>query len=118
MAQECFYTNLLGKQLEYAQADTRPSIIQRQQLMQYLMGQFRQPVASQAQPIHTPATSHSPQKSAQAQQEQCSNYGLPIEVRTIGQLQTYGTAVYNPYGAKIEVGDPFMQLPSSKLTSL
>jgi hypothetical protein len=34
MAQECFYTNLLGKQPEYAQADSRLSIIQRQQLMQ------------------------------------------------------------------------------------
>jgi hypothetical protein len=117
MAQECFDTNLLGKQPEYAQADSRLSIIQRQELMQYLMSQFQQPVASQAQPVHAPAASHSHQKSVQAQQEQCSNYDLPIEVRTIGQLQTYGTAVYNPYGAEIEVGDPSMQLPSSRLTS-
>jgi hypothetical protein len=117
MAQECFYTNLLGKQPEYAQAGTRPSIIQRQQLMQHLMSQFRQPLASPAQLIHAPAASHSPQKSAQAQQEQCSNYDLPIELRTIGQLQAYGTAVYNPYREEIEIGDSSMQLPSSRLTS-
>jgi hypothetical protein len=51
-------------------------------------------------------------------QEQCSNYNLPIEVRTIGQLQTYETAVYNPYGLKIEAGNPSMQLLSSRFASL
>ncbi|KAI8411137.1 hypothetical protein FOFC_07731 [Fusarium oxysporum] len=116
--QECFYAYLLGNQTEYAQADSQQSIIQHQQPIQHLMSQSRQPVVFQAQPIYAAAASYSPQKSAQAQQEHRLNYDLPIEVRTIGQLPAYGTAVYDPYGPKIEVGDPSMQLPSSRFASL
>jgi hypothetical protein len=86
--------------------------------MQYLMSQFQQPVTAQAQRIHAPAADHSRPKPAQAQQEQWSNYDPPIGVTTIGQLPAYGTAVYDPYGPKIEVDDPSMQLPSSRLASL
>jgi len=118
MVQECFYAYLPRNRPEYAQADSQQSIIQYQQPMQHLMGQFQQPVASQAQPIHAPAADHSHQKPAQAQQEQWSNYDLPIEVTTIGQLPVYGTTVYDPSGPKIEVDDPSMQLPSSRLASL
>jgi hypothetical protein len=81
------------------------------------MSQSKQPVTSQAQPIHAPAAGFSPQKHAQAQQEQWSNYDFPIEVTTIGQLPAYRTAVYDPYGPRIEVDDPSMQLPSSRLVS-
>ncbi|KAI3571831.1 hypothetical protein IWW34DRAFT_824600 [Fusarium oxysporum f. sp. albedinis] len=70
MVQECFYAYLPGNQPEYTQADSQQSVIQYQQPMQHLMGQFQQPVASQAQPIHAPAADHSHQKPAQAQQEQ------------------------------------------------
>ncbi|RYC78445.1 hypothetical protein BFJ63_vAg18682, partial [Fusarium oxysporum f. sp. narcissi] len=118
MVQERFYAYLPRNRPEYAQADSQQSIIQYQQPMQHLMGQFPQPVASQAQPIHAPAADHSHQKPVQTQQEQWSNYDLPIEVTTIGQLPVYGTTVYDPYGPKIEVDDPSMQLPSSRLGSL
>ncbi|KAI3573376.1 hypothetical protein IWW34DRAFT_886370 [Fusarium oxysporum f. sp. albedinis] len=118
IAQEYFYPYLPGNKPEYAQADPQQSIVHYQQPMQYLMSQSQQPVTSQAQPIHAPAADHSSHKSAHAQQEQWSNYDLQIQVTTIGQLPAYGTAVYDPYGPKIEVNDPPMQLPSSRLASL
>ncbi|EXK24444.1 KRAB domain-containing zinc finger protein [Fusarium oxysporum f. sp. melonis 26406] len=118
VAQECFFTYLPGNQPEYVQADLQHSIVQYQHPMQHLMSQSQPPVASQAHPLHAPAADHPPQKSAQAQLEQWSTNDPPIEVTTIGQLPAYGTAVYDPYGPKIEVDDPSMQLPSSRLASL
>jgi hypothetical protein len=49
---------------------------------------------------------------------QWSNNDLPIEATTIGQLPMYGTAVYDPYGPKIEIDDSSMQQPSSRVASL
>ncbi|WZH40857.1 uncharacterized protein QYS62_001795 [Fusarium acuminatum] len=113
MIQECLYAYLPGNQPEYA-ADSQQSIIQYQHPMQHFMSQSQEPVTSQAQPIHAPAADHSPQD----QQEQWSNYVLPPEATTSGQLLAYGTAVYDLYGPKIEGEDPLMQLPSSRLASL
>ncbi|RYC78325.1 hypothetical protein BFJ63_vAg18800 [Fusarium oxysporum f. sp. narcissi] len=92
MVQERFYAYLPRNRPEYAQADSQQSIIQYQQPMQQLM--------------------------SQSQQENWSNYDLPIEATAIGQLPAYGTAVYDPYELKIEVDDPSIQLPSSRLASL
>ncbi|KAH7180252.1 hypothetical protein DER46DRAFT_619803 [Fusarium sp. MPI-SDFR-AT-0072] len=58
--------------------------------------------------VSCPMADYSPQKPNQAQQEQWSNYDLLIEVTTLGQLPVYRTAVYDPYGPKIEVNDPSM----------
>ncbi|KAF9764710.1 hypothetical protein IL306_002734 [Fusarium sp. DS 682] len=118
IAQECFYAYLPGNQPEYVQADPQQSVVQHQHPMQHLMSQSQPPVDSQAQPLHPPAADHPPQKSAQAQLEQWSTNDPPIEVTTIGQLPAYGTAVSAPYGPKIDVADPSMRLPSSRLTSL
>ncbi|KAK7582879.1 hypothetical protein V3481_012176 [Fusarium oxysporum f. sp. vasinfectum] len=118
MVQECFYTYLLRNQPEYAQTDFQQSTIQYQQPMQHLISQFQQPVTFQAQLIHAPAADYSPLTSAQVQQEQWSNDDPLIEVTAIGQLPTYGTADYDFYGPKIEVDDPWIQLPSSRLASL
>ncbi|KAI3571873.1 hypothetical protein IWW34DRAFT_891236 [Fusarium oxysporum f. sp. albedinis] len=117
VVQECFYAYLPGNQPEYA-ADSQQSIVQYQQPMQFLMSQSQQSVTSQAQPIHAPAAEHSPQKFVLGQQEQWSNYDLPIKVTTTRQLPAYGTTVYGAYGPKIEVDDPSMQLPSSRLADL
>ncbi|WKT54181.1 Zinc finger C2H2-type [Fusarium oxysporum f. sp. vasinfectum] len=117
VVQECFYAYLPGNQPEYA-ADSQQSIVPYQQPMQLLMSQFQRPVTSQAQPIYTPAAEHFSQKFVLAQQEQWSNYDLPIKVTTIAQLPAYGTAVYDAYGPKIEVDDPLMQLPSNKVANL
>ncbi|EGU73142.1 hypothetical protein FOXB_16347, partial [Fusarium oxysporum f. sp. conglutinans Fo5176] len=92
VVQECFYAYLPRNRPEYAQADSQQSIIQYQQPMQQLM--------------------------SQSQQEKWSNDDLPIGVTAIGQLPAYGTAVCDPYGPKIEVDDPSIQLPSSRLGSL
>ncbi|EXK23314.1 hypothetical protein FOMG_19905 [Fusarium oxysporum f. sp. melonis 26406] len=92
IVQEHFYTYLPKHRPEYVQADSQQSIIQYQQPMQ--------------------------QPMSQVQQGKRSNYDLPIEVTSIGQLPAYGTAVYDFYGPKIEVDDPSMQLPSSRFASL
>jgi hypothetical protein len=113
IVQECLYAYPPGNQPEYA-TDSQQSIIQYQHPMQHFMSQSQEPVTSQAQPIYAPTANHSPRD----QQEQWSNYVLPLEVTTSGQLLAYGTAVYNPYGPKIEGEDPLMQLPSSRLASL
>ncbi|EGU88420.1 hypothetical protein FOXB_01062 [Fusarium oxysporum f. sp. conglutinans Fo5176] len=115
--QERLCKYLLGKEPEYAQADSQQSMIQYQQHIQNLISQPPQPVTSQAQTIHVPACNHSFQISAQAQQEKWSSYVLPIEATTIRQLPAFGNAVYDSYEAKIEVDDPLMQLPSRVLAS-
>jgi hypothetical protein len=118
IAQEYFYAYLPGNKPEYAQADPQQPIVHYQHPIQHLMSQSQQSVTCQVQPIHAPAAEHSPQKFVLDQQEQWSNYDLPIKVTTIRQLPAYGTAVYDAYGPKIEVDDPSMQLPSSRLASL
>ncbi|KAF4415725.1 KRAB domain-containing zinc finger [Fusarium acutatum] len=118
VAQECFFTYLPGNQPEYVQADLQHSIVQYQHPMQRLMSQSQPPVASQAQRLYAPAADHPPQNYAQAQLEQWSTNDPPIEVTTIGQVPAYGTVVYDPDGPKIEVDDPSMELPSSRLASL
>ncbi|KAK2926395.1 Zinc finger C2H2-type [Fusarium oxysporum f. sp. vasinfectum] len=116
--QECLCKYLLEHEPEYPQADTQQSIIQYQQYIQNIISQPQQPVTSQARTIHALAAKHSPQMSAQAQQEKWSNYVLSTEATTIRQLPAYGNAVYDPYEAKIEVDDPLMQLPSRRLASM
>ncbi|EXM13608.1 Zinc finger C2H2-type [Fusarium oxysporum f. sp. vasinfectum] len=116
--QERLCKYLLGKEPEYAQADSQQSMLQYQQHIQNLISQPQQPVSSQAQTIHAPAGNHSFQISAQAQQEKWSSYVLPIEATTIRQLPAFGNAVYDSYEAKIEVDDPLMQLPSRVLASM
>ncbi|KAK2042855.1 hypothetical protein LZ31DRAFT_469525 [Colletotrichum somersetense] len=58
----------------------------------------------------------------QAQPEEYWNsvpYQAPVEVATIGQLPTYGSGVYDPWGGpKIEFEDPSMQLPSARIENL
>ncbi|KAH7186785.1 hypothetical protein DER44DRAFT_858203 [Fusarium oxysporum] len=115
--QECLCKYLLGKEPEYAQADSQQSMIQYQQHIQNLISQPQQPVTSQAQTIHAPADNHSFQISAQSQQEKWSSYVLPIEATTIRQLPAFGNAVYDSYEAKIEVDDPLMQLSNRVLAS-
>ncbi|KAH7233816.1 uncharacterized protein BKA55DRAFT_667188 [Fusarium redolens] len=106
--QACLCKYLLGKEPEYAQVDSRQSMIQYQQHIQNLISQPQQPVTSQAQKIHAHADNHSFQISAQAQQEKWSSYVLPIEATTIRQLPAFGNAVYDSYEAKVEVDDPLM----------
>ncbi|KAG7404450.1 hypothetical protein Forpe1208_v015674 [Fusarium oxysporum f. sp. rapae] len=116
--QECLCKYLLGKEPEYAQADSQQSMIQYQQHIQNLISQPQQSVTSQAQTIHAPADNPSFQISAQAQQEKWSSYALPIEATTIRQLPAIGNAIYGSYETKIEIDDPLMQLPSRVLASI
>ncbi|KAL3297864.1 C2H2 finger domain-containing protein [Colletotrichum asianum] len=83
------------------------------------------------QPIPTQAPAPPPQQQVpsqyasptpQAQPEEYWNgvpYQAPVEVATIGQLPTYGSGVYDPWGGpKIEFEDPSMQLPSARIENL
>ncbi|CAI4212556.1 unnamed protein product [Parascedosporium putredinis] len=45
-------------------------------------------------------------------------YQAPVEVATIGQIPTYGSGVYDPWGPKIEFEDPSMQLPSARIANM
>ncbi|TDZ23285.1 Zinc finger protein 143 [Colletotrichum orbiculare MAFF 240422] len=81
-----------------------------------------QPIPTQAPappPQQVPQTYPSP--TPQAQAEEYWNgvpYQAPVEVATIGQIPTYGSGVYDPWGPKIEFEDPSMQLPSARIENL
>jgi metal regulatory transcription factor 1 len=80
------------------------------------MAQLHPSVVSQSR--HVPTTSgQDPLPRVQQNQEQRSHYDPPIKVTIMGQLPTYGTAVYD-YGPKDEYEDPRLQLLSSRLTSM
>jgi len=45
-------------------------------------------------------------------------YQPPVEVTTIHQIPTYGSSVYDPWGAKVEYEDPTMQMPSARIETM
>ncbi|WYZ36665.1 hypothetical protein EsH8_II_000171 [Colletotrichum jinshuiense] len=82
-----------------------------------------QPIPTQApQPPPQQVNQHYPSPTPQAQPEEYWNgvpYQAPVEVATIGQLPTYGSGVYDPWGGpKIEFEDPSMQLPSARIENM
>lgn len=139
--QEGFYTHQATQAATYAlhatspveqQQQTQQSMVSYptpvpQQLNQQAVGSPQQAVASQTQPQEppapAPATSEQQyqQSTTQAEADQWySNvpYQAPVEVATIGQLPTYGSGVYDPWGPKIEFEDPSMQLPSARIANM
>ncbi|GKT56886.1 zinc finger protein 32 [Colletotrichum tofieldiae] len=112
--QEGFYTHQPTQAATYALHHASPVVEQQQQ----------QPADPDA------GTAASPQQhvnqyaspTPQAQPEEYWNsvpYQAPVEVATIGQLPTYGSGVYDPWGGpKIEFEDPSMQLPSARIENM
>jgi hypothetical protein len=102
------------------------------QMVAAFPGQMAQP---QQQPSPQPQHQNQPQQQpqqhaspehqyqpAQPRDEQSWYNGVqyqpPVEVTTIGQIPTYGSAVYDPWGPKMEFEDPSMQLPSARIENM
>ncbi|KAK1968528.1 hypothetical protein LY78DRAFT_655127 [Colletotrichum sublineola] len=131
-SQEGFYTHQPTQAATYALHHASPVLEQQQQqpgMVTYQHQQMQQQIHT-PQPIPTQAPQPPPQQhvsqyaspTPQAQPEEYWNnvpYQAPVEVATIGQLPTYGSGVYDPWGGpKIEFEDPSMQLPSARIENL
>jgi metal regulatory transcription factor 1 len=74
----------------------------------------------QAPPQSQPAPEQYQPPHAQPEEQHWYNgvaYQPPVEVATIGQIPTYGSAVYDPW-PKMEYEDPSMQLPSARIENM
>ena len=128
-AQEGFYTHAPNAQAAtYALHTASPVEQQAPQMVTYQGQMTPQPqVMAQAptpqQVQHAPPQAQpAPDQYQQPQPEEQSWYqGIPyqppVEVSTIGQI-AYGTAVYDPWGPKMEFEDPTMQLPSARIENM
>lgn len=137
-AQDGFYTHQPAQAATYALQTASPV---EQQQPQSTMVSYPSPIPqqiSQQPPVESPQQSmpsqtesqesapappseQFQQPAAQAETGQWYNnvpYQPPVEVATIGQLPTYGSGVYDPWGPKIEFEDPSMQLPSARIASM
>ncbi|KAK1639947.1 hypothetical protein BDP81DRAFT_447530 [Colletotrichum phormii] len=127
--QEGFYTHQPTQAATYALHHASPVIEQQQAgMVPYPHHQMQQQIHT-PQPIPTQAPQPPPQQvgqyaspTPQTQPEEYWNgvpYQAPVEVATIGQLPTYGSGVYDPWGGpKIEFEDPSMQLPSARIENM
>ncbi|KXH42938.1 hypothetical protein CNYM01_12978 [Colletotrichum nymphaeae SA-01] len=127
--QEGFYTHQPTQAATYALHHASPVLEQQQAGMVTYPHQQMQQQIHTPQPIPTQAPQPPPQQvsqyaspTPQAQPEEYWNgvpYQAPVEVATIGQLPTYGSGVYDPWGGpKIEFEDPSMQLPSARIENM
>ena len=132
-AQDSFYTHQPAQAATYALQTASPI---EQQQPQSTMVSYPSPIPQQSvtspqqtmssqpqsqEPSAPPPAEQFQQPTAQAEAGQWySNvpYQPPVEVATIGQLPTYGSGVYDPWGPKIEFEDPSMQLPSARIASM
>ncbi|OLN92008.1 Zinc finger protein 143 [Colletotrichum chlorophyti] len=125
--QEGFYTHQPTQAATYALHHASPVVEHQQQSgMVPYQQQMHQQIHT-PQPIPTQAPQPPPQQQVvsqyasptpQGQPEEYWNgvpYQAPVEVATIGQIPTYGSGVYDPWGPKIEFEDPSMQLPSARI---
>ncbi|TIC97061.1 Pair-rule protein odd-paired [Colletotrichum higginsianum] len=115
----------------YALHHASPVVEQQPGMVPYQHQQMQQQIHT-PQPIPTQPPQPPPQQQQQVSQyasptpqgqpEEYWNsvpYQAPVEVATIGQLPTYGSSVYDPWGGpKIEFEDPSMQLPSARIENL
>ncbi|KAK0372640.1 hypothetical protein CLIM01_09997 [Colletotrichum limetticola] len=127
--QEGFYTHQPTQAATYALHHASPVLEQQQAGMVAYPHQQMQQQIHTPQPIPNQAPQPPPQQvsqyaspAPQAQPEEYWNgvpYQAPVEVATIGQLPTYGSGVYDPWGGpKIEFEDPSMQLPSARIENM
>lgn len=133
--QEGFYTHQPTQAATYALHAASP--VEQQQAQQTMVSYPspipqqlpQQTVGSPQQGMPTPTPSQDStapseqyqQPTPQPEGEQWySNvpYQAPVEVATIGQIPTYGSGVYDPWGPKIEFEDPSMQLPSARIANM
>jgi metal regulatory transcription factor 1 len=132
--QDGFYTHQPTQAATYALHSASP-VEQHPQGMVAYPQQMQQSISQQ--PINTQhqIPSQAPQQQAAPTADQYQHqaphaepeqwyhsvaaYQPPVEVATIGQLPTYGsTAVYDPWGPKMEFEDPSIQLPSARIENM
>ncbi|KAL8380928.1 hypothetical protein RB595_005293 [Gaeumannomyces hyphopodioides] len=128
--QDGFYTHQSAQAATYAlQAAGHPHASASPVEAQHSpMPPFQQPQGQQGQ-MQAPSSHPSPQAHDQYQpappptgEEQWYNgvqYQSPVEVATIGQLPTYGSGVYDPWGGpKLEFEDAGIQMPSARIENM
>jgi hypothetical protein len=99
---------------------------QHQQQQQQHQHQQQQVVVVQhqspQQPQHQSPHQYQPPQAVQAEEHgwyAAVPYQPPVEVTTIHQIPTYGSAVYDPWGGpKLEYDDPTMQMPSARIETM
>ncbi|KAK0705090.1 hypothetical protein B0H67DRAFT_604026 [Lasiosphaeris hirsuta] len=122
--QDGFYTHAPTAQAAtYALHAASPVEQQQPQMVSFQSQMVQQPQAVQQQSQSQPqaAPEQYPQQHSQAEEQQWYNgvaYQPPVEVATIGQIPTYGSSVYDPWGPKLEFEDPSMQLPSARIENM
>ncbi|KAI1498611.1 hypothetical protein F5X99DRAFT_316119 [Biscogniauxia marginata] len=120
--QDSFYTHQPPQPGAYTLNATSP-VVEQPPLVQYAqqMQQPMQPSASQAttQSVHHMQEQYHP-PTAQPGEHWYNGmpYQPPVEVATIGQLPSYGSGVYDPWGIKPDFEDPTMQMPSARIDSM
>ncbi|KAI0025164.1 hypothetical protein F4780DRAFT_416357 [Xylariomycetidae sp. FL0641] len=78
-------------------------------------GQAPAAAAQHVQEHYQPATT---QQQQQEDQWYPVAYQAPVEVPTIGQLPSYGSALFDPWAMKPDFEDPTMQMPSARIDSM
>ncbi|KEZ43851.1 C2H2 finger domain-containing protein [Scedosporium apiospermum] len=137
--QEGFYTHQPTQAATYALHAASP--VEQQQTHQSMVSYpspipqqiSQQPVGSPQQAMPTPTPSQDSTSTVAAEQYQQPTpqsegeqwygnmpYQPPVEVATIGQIPTYGSGVYDPWGGPklVEFEDPSMQLPSARIANM
>lgn len=128
---EPFYTHQPPSTTAFA-LQTSPPIEQQGPIVQYQQGMPQQmspqPVQPQQQiPFQAPRRRQQPpqtheqyQPPAQPEEQWYSSvpYQPPVEVATIGQIPTYGSGIYDPWGPKLDFEDPSMQMPSAPIENM
>jgi hypothetical protein len=128
--QEGFYTHQPTQAATYALHTASP-VEPQQQMVQYPPQISHQPLDSSQQPMHNQVSHDSPapptteqfhpappRSDSEAWYSGVAYQSPVVEVNTIGQIPTYGSAVYVPWEPKIEFEDLSMQLPSARIATM
>lgn len=130
-SQDAFYTHAPPAQAQaYGLHSASPVDQQAQRHHQMVMAFQNQLPPSQATSVEAIMAQGAAGRSMQQQQRQHGptaeeqhwynvvEYQSPVEVAPVGQMPTYGQAVFDPWGIKMEYDDPSMQLPSARVATL
>jgi metal regulatory transcription factor 1 len=114
-AQEGFYTHATPAQAAtYALHNASPVEQHPSQMMSFQNSAATAPQAQMAPPAPQPQ----PAPPSEEQWYSGVPYQPPTEIVTIGQIPSYGSAVYDPWAAKLEFEDPSMQMPSARIEAM
>ncbi|KAI1106446.1 hypothetical protein F4804DRAFT_340461 [Jackrogersella minutella] len=122
--QEGFYTHQAPQTAAYSLSTASPVV--EQPMVQYAQQMHHpvhppQPVQTQVHPppqVHQPHEQYQPPPQPEEQWYSAVPYQAPVEVATIGQLPSYGSAVFDPWGMKQDFDDGSIQMPSARIDSM